>query len=65
MPIWAIHGTSDPSVPYAGTQAMCQELGQLGSTVYKFDSMQNYGHNVWDVVGKSTEMAEWLFSQSN
>ena len=63
MPIWAVHGTNDSSVPYAGTQAMCNEIINLGGKECTFESMQNYGHNVWSYAGGSKEIATWLFSQ--
>ena len=62
MPIWAIHGTSDTSVPYAGTQEMCQAIIEAGGTNCKFDS-PNCGHDVWKEAGKNTEISKWLFEQ--
>ena len=62
FPIWAVHSSNDYSVPYAGTQAMCQALENAGSTVYTFETKSS-GHNVWGYAGGSTEIADWLFSQ--
>ena len=62
FPIWAVHSSNDYSVPYAGTQAMCQALENAGSTVYTFETKSS-GHNVWGYAGSSTEIADWLFSQ--
>lgn len=64
VPIWAVHGTNDNVVPYAGTQAMCQAIKDAGGELCVFDSKQGYSHNVWGYVGGSTEIAAWLFSQS-
>ena len=63
MPIWAVHGTNDSNVPYSGTQAMCQAIKDAGGENCYFDSREGANHFVWDYVGKSTEIAEWLFSQ--
>jgi predicted peptidase len=63
VPIWAVHGTNDPSVPYAGTQAMCSAIQNAGGENCYFDSRQGANHFVWDYVGQSTEIADWLFSQ--
>lgn len=63
FPIWAVHGTNDPSVPYAGTQAMCQAIKDAGGESCYFDSRQGANHFVWDYVGQSTEISSWLFSQ--
>ncbi len=63
FPIWTLHGTRDSSVPYAGTEAMCQALKEAGSTSYHFDTLENQGHIIWDTVGNSNEIADWLFSQ--
>ena len=63
MPIWAVHGTSDNVVPYAGTQAMCQAIIDAGGELCIFDSKQGYSHNVWGYVGSSVDIAKWLFEQ--
>ena len=63
MPIWAFHGTNDTSVPYAGTQEMCQAIEDAGGELCKFTTVQGAGHLIWSDVAKNQEVMNWLFSQ--
>lgn len=64
VPIWAVHGTDDTDVPYAGTAAMCAAIKEAGGEICIFDSKEGFRHNVWGYVGASVEISSWLFEQS-
>ncbi len=64
IPIYVVHGTNDPTVPFSGSQGMVAAIENAGGTLIEFDIRQGANHFVWDYVGDSTEIASWLFSQS-
>ena len=64
IPIYVVHGTNDPSVPFAGSQGMVAAIENAGGAIVEFDIRQGANHFVWDYVGESTDIAKWLFSKS-
>ena len=64
IPIWCVHGTADPGVPYEGTEEMYYSILSVGGDHIIFDSMEGYGHNVWDYASTSGERIDWLFAQT-
>ena len=65
IPIHAVHGTADTvTVPYDDALAMAQAIETSGLNNFTFESLEGYGHNVWDYVGNSTTISTWLFEQS-
>ncbi len=64
IPIWCAHGTSDNTVPYAGTVAMVDGITEAGGECIKFTEMQGYNHNIWDEFCKNGEMIDWMFAQN-
>lgn len=61
-PIYTSHGSADPTVPPAGTQAMVQALKDAGSTKIIYKEVKGAGHDVWTAVSKDAAVTEWLFS---
>ena len=64
MPIWTFHGTADPTVPYAGTEAMAEAFEAIDAKNFRFFSMPDYKHNIWDEVSKNSAYGRWLFEQT-
>jgi len=64
IPVHAVHGTADTTVPYADALDMAQAIEGSGLNNYTFEALDGYGHNVWDYVGTSTTITAWLFEQS-
>ena len=64
IPIYVVHGTNDPTVPFSGSQGMVTAIENAGGELIEFDIRQGANHFVWDYVGDSTDIAKWLFSQS-
>ena len=65
IPIHAVHGTNDTvTVPYSEHKELADAIESITDNQYTFETLQGYGHNVWDYVGDSTTIAKWLFEQS-
>ncbi|MBQ4510256.1 MAG: InlB B-repeat-containing protein [Clostridia bacterium] len=68
MPIFTAHADNDGSVPFSGTRDMVKALKRAGSTSVIFKqradgSLSSGGHIIWDEIGRSGEMMDWLFKQ--
>ncbi|MGE4046594.1 MAG: hypothetical protein AB7F35_17170 [Acetobacteraceae bacterium] len=64
VPIWAIHGAYDTSVPTLWDRAMADWLS--GSPTFHYTEDPNLGHDVWDTyypLPNGKEYFDWLFSQ--
>ncbi len=69
MPIFTAHADNDGSVPFSGTRDMVKALKRAGSTSVIFKqradgSLSSGGHIIWDEIGGSSEMMDWLFNQA-
>lgn len=70
IPIYAFHGTSDASVPYAGTDGMYRAITSAGGSKMIFYTFSGAGHGIWDdaITFKGNNnypsVEDWLFSQS-
>ena len=62
VPVWAFHGTEDPTVPVSGTRDMEKALVKAGGKV-KATYLEGYGHSIWDAAFGTQGLYEWLFSQ--
>ncbi|MBO5779461.1 MAG: prolyl oligopeptidase family serine peptidase [Clostridia bacterium] len=62
-PIYTTHGSSDPTVPVAGTRDMVAALQAAGSTSVIYEEKAGMGHDVWTQFSKQPEVLEWLFAQ--
>lgn len=61
-PVWAFHGSADPSVPVDCSRRLVSALMQSGATP-KYTEFQNAGHNVWPRVWGDSAVWRWLFRQ--
>lgn len=65
VPIWAIHGASDTSVPLAWDRAMYAAAQKSGG-IMRYTEDPNLGHDVWDTyypkLGPTSPLG-WLFAQ--
>ena len=61
-PVWAFHGSADPSVPVDCSRRLVSALMQAGATP-KYTEFQNAGHNVWPRVWGDSAVWRWLFRQ--
>ena len=64
MPIWAVHGAKDPTVPVSGSRDMAAALEAVGATNFHYTELPNHEHDVWNYTYESEEIFQWLFSQS-
>ncbi len=71
IPIYTFHGSSDGSVPYAGTKAMYEAIQAAGGNKIIFKTFTGAGHGIWnDAItyqGFGTvddpSLENWLFAQ--
>lgn len=63
MPIWAIHGGKDPTVPVKGSQDMAQALESAAAADFHYTELPNNEHDVWNYTYQNAEIFTWLFSQ--
>ena len=63
MPIWAFHGTEDPTVSVSETMNMVQKIRTLGENLdVKMTLLDGVRHNAW-AYAYNQELAEWLLSK--
>lgn len=63
VPVWAVHGAKDPTVPVSGSQAMAQALQAVAAPDAKYTELPDNEHDVWNYTYRNTEMFQWLFEQ--
>jgi hypothetical protein len=63
LPVWAFHGTDDPSVPAVKSREMIDEIQKAGGHP-KYTEFANEGHDIWNLVTNTPGLLDWLFSQS-
>lgn len=64
IPIWAVHGAKDPTVPVSGSREMVEAIQNLGGTKIKYTELPDHVHDVWNYTYTNEEMYTWLFSQT-
>lgn len=71
IPIYTFHDTTDPIVPYSGTQEMVNGIKAAGGEKINFCTFSNSGgHIIWDKAityrgdSKNPDLTEWLFSKT-
>ena len=64
IPIWAIHGAKDPTVPVAGSRDMVTAIENAGGELIHYTELPDNEHDVWTYTYNSFEMFDWLLSQS-
>ena len=63
IPIWAVHGALDSTVPVEGTRLMAKALQAAGAKDFHYTEIPNANHDVWTYTFSNTEIFLWLFSQ--
>ena len=64
IPVWAIHGVKDPTVPVSGSREMVEAIRALGGTKVRYTELPDHEHDVWNYTYDSDEIFAWLFAQS-
>jgi len=60
LPIWAFHGTKDPSI--GATRQMIAAIQKAGGNP-RYTEYEGAGHDIWDRVFKEPMLIDWLFAQ--
>ena len=63
IPVWAVHGAMDPTVPVQGSRDMATAIEAIGGEKLKYTELPTHEHDVWNYTYTNAEMIEWLFSQ--
>ena len=63
MPIWAVHGAKDPTVPVSGSRDMANAMEAVGATNFHYTELPDAEHDVWNYTYSNTEIFTWLMSQ--
>lgn len=63
IPVWAIHGAMDPTVPVAGSRDMVEAIKAAGGEKVLYTELPDHEHDVWNYTYESSEMFAWLMSQ--
>lgn len=63
MPVWAIHGAKDPTVPVTGSREMVAAIQAAGGTKVHYTELPDNEHDVWNYTYSNYEIFSWLFSQ--
>ena len=63
IPIWAVHGALDPTVPVSGSQDMAKALEAVGAKDFHYTEIPDAQHDVWNYTYANAEIFSWLFSQ--
>lgn len=64
IPIWAVHGAQDPTVPVAGTQEIVNAIKNAGGTKINYTELPENQHDVWTYTYTNPEIINWLFQQT-
>jgi len=62
LPLWVLHGDSDPVIPPDDARRIAARLDSLGAPA-RFTEFEHGGHDAWDPALAMTEVPEWLLSQ--
>jgi predicted peptidase len=63
IPVWAIHGVKDPTVPVSGSQEMVAAIQAAGGTKIRYTELPDHEHDVWSYTYTDPEIFNWLFAQ--
>lgn len=64
IPIWAVHGALDPTVPVSGSRDMANALEVIGASDFHYTEIKDAEHDVWNYTYGNQEIFEWLFSRT-
>lgn len=63
IPIWAVHGAKDPTVPVQGSRDMANAIETIGGEKLQYTELPDNEHDVWNYTYSNPEMFKWLFEQ--
>lgn len=63
IPIWAVHGAKDPTVPVTGSQDMVNAIKDAGGTKINYTELPDNEHDVWTYTYSNPEIINWLLTQ--
>lgn len=63
IPIWAVHGAKDPTVPVTGSRDMVEAIQAVGGDKIRYTELPDAVHDVWNYTYSNTEIFTWLLSQ--
>lgn len=63
IPIWAVHGAKDPTVPVTGSRDMVEAIQAVGGDKIRYTELPDAVHDVWNYTYANTEIFTWLLSQ--
>ncbi|UFP94616.1 prolyl oligopeptidase family serine peptidase [Gloeobacter morelensis] len=61
-PLWILHGTADPAMPFAHSRTLAAELKARGVAA-RFNSLSGRGHDIGPTVYAKPELWTWLLNQ--
>ena len=64
IPIWAIHGAKDPTVPVDGSRNMVDAIENAGGQLLHYTELPDNAHDVWNYTYENAEIFTWLLSQT-
>jgi len=63
-PVWILHGTADPVMPFAHSRSLAAELKARGVAT-RFNSLSGRGHDIGPTIFAKPELWKWLLSQKS
>lgn len=63
IPVWAVHGVKDPTVPVQGSRDVVEAIKAAGGTMINYTELPDHEHDVWTDTYTNTEIFNWLFAQ--
>lgn len=63
IPVWAIHGAKDPTVPVSGSREMVEAIKAAGGTKVEYTELPNNQHDVWTYTYANYKIFLWLYEQ--
>lgn len=65
LPILAVHGSVDPTVPVSRSRDMVRAIWNAGGTRIIYQELPEVGHGSWGPAFGNTNTWKWLFSQKS
>ncbi len=63
IPIWAVHGALDPTVPVSGSREMVEAIKSAGGTKIQYTELPKNQHDVWTYTYANYNIFLWLYDQ--
>ena len=62
LPVWAFHGSADPTVPVTESRSMIEAMRKTGAKP-SYTEYERVGHNSWEPAYTEPKLVDWVFSQ--